>query len=474
MVFSRNITRTALSLMCLLFYSLLASSALAETLNTDSSHAPVKNESTASAVSKNEASRNPTTSTTTPDPVNLALPQSIDLNNAIKNHLYAIEQKQSELGPYDPELSEMVFSLGKTLQLSQRYDEAITAYKRSLYLKRINNGIYSLSQEPMLRGIIESQNKQGLTTEVSENYDQLLWIYLKTYGQNDVRLIPLLDEISQWHLDAYTQTGLRQDGYHLRAAVDLYTKAIELSAQHQGPLNLKLIKLLRNLAITNYYYASHQQLYPEFSDIGTPVPFGYRSFGSAGDDMLRRGSFYLQGRSAHNKILDILDNNPEVTPIDKAMAQTDLGDWYLLFGRYNLALGAYEQAHSVMAGEKQQKEVLGALFGTPTMLPKLDTWDRWKTIEETSPSVPNNNSDAIENPSAVVLDNYVNLSADITTKGSATNLQIQEIHPESASEYGPRAQQTIRARKFRPRFEDGVPAPTTAFPVRVLIPNENS
>ncbi len=474
MVFSRNITRTALSLMCLLFYSLLASSALAETLNTDSSHAPVKNESTASAVSKNEASRNPTTSTTTPDPVNLALPQSIDLNNAIKNHLYAIEQKQSELGPYDPELSEMVFSLGKTLQLSQRYDEAITAYKRSLYLKRINNGIYSLSQEPMLRSIIENQNKQGLTTEVSENYDQLLWIYLKTYGQNDVRLIPLLDEISQWHLYAYTQTGQRQDGYHLSAAVDLYTSAIELSTQHQGPFNLRLIKLLRNLAITDYYYASHQQLYPEFSDIGASVPFGYRPLGTTGNDMLRRGSYYLQGRSAHNKILDILDNNPDITPIDKAMAQADLGDWYLLFGRYNLALGAYQQAHSVMAGEKQQEEVLDTLFGTPTMLPKLDTWDRWKAIEETSPTAPNNNFDAIEHPNAVVLDSYVNLSVDITTKGSVTNLQIQEIHPESASEYGPRAQQTIRARKFRPRFEDGVPAPTTAFPVRVLIPNENN
>jgi tetratricopeptide (TPR) repeat protein len=447
------------------------SSALAETLHTGSTTAAVQNQPSTDIASKNEPSKNPTTSEATLAPVDRDLSRSIDPSITIQNHRYAIEQKQSELGPYDPALSEMVFSLGKTLQINQRYDEAVAAYKRSLHLKRINNGIYSLSQEPMLRGVIEIHNKQGLKTEVSENYDQLLWLYLKAYGSDDVRLIPLLDEISQWHLNTYAQTALRQDGYHLSAALDLYTRAIELSAQHQGPFNLKQIKLLRNLAITSYYYASHQQRYPVSSDIGAPVPFGYRAFGPTGDDMLRQGSHYLQGRSAHNRILDILDNNPDVTPIDKAIAQADLGDWFLLFGRYSLALGAYEQAHKIMAGDKHQSEVLAALFGTPTMLPTLDVSN---AIEETSPSVPESHPNTIENSHAAAIDNYVNLSVDVSTKGAASNLQVQEIHPEGISEYGSRAQQTIRARKFRPRFVDGEPVPTTAVLIKVLIPHENS
>ena len=55
-----------------------------------------------------------------------------------------------------------------------------------------------------------------------------------------------------------------------------------------------------------------------------------------------------------------------------------------------------------------------------------------------------------------------------------TNLKISEVYPEDADNYGYRARQTIRAKKFRPRFESGSPVLTNAFPIKVLIPNENS
>jgi hypothetical protein len=73
-----------------------------------------------------------------------------------------------------------------------------------------------------------------------------------------------------------------------------------------------------------------------------------------------------------------------------------------------------------------------------------------------------------------VHDSYVNLTVDVTEKGAPTNLQISEVYPEDADNYGYRARQTIRAKKFRPRFESGSPVLTNAFPIKVLIPNENS
>ena len=80
--------------------------------------------------------------------------------------------------------------LGKTLQTSQRYEEAINAYRRSLYLKRVNDGVYSLSQAPMLRGIIESHIKQGQTDAAAENYEQLVWIHLKDVRQQRPQIDP--------------------------------------------------------------------------------------------------------------------------------------------------------------------------------------------------------------------------------------------------------------------------------------------
>lgn len=422
---------------------------------------------------------------------NTALKNSLDLT--IENHRAAIEQKENEVGPYDLELSEMVYGLGKTLQTSQRYGEAINAYRRSLYLKRVNDGVYSLSQAPMLRGIIESHVRQGQTDAAAESYEQLVWIHLKTYGNNDPRLISLFEEVGQWHLNAYIQTEQREDGYHLNAAFDLYSIAIKLSSEHHGDSNIELIDLLKNLAITSYYQTLHQQRYPEFAELGAGVPFGYRPLGTTGDELLRRGSYYLHGHAAHRRILHILNSNQEVTSIDKAKAHTDLGDWFLLYGRQQLAITAYQQAHKAMEDDEQKDEVLASLFGMPTMLPKLET----KIVQETtiisdalltrssapSKQLSENSSENSKDSgntkntpyqNLFIHDSYVNLTVDVTEKGAPTNLKISEVYPEGADSYGSRARQTIRAKKFRPRFESGSPVLTNAFPIKVLIPNENS
>ena len=453
MGFSQKMMYMALFIPCLLSLSLTDSSAIAEELSKSDHKLDL--------------------ALTSP-----FISNDLDINLILENHRSAIEQKETEVGPYDPELSELTFSLGRTLQASQRYDEAISTYKRSLYLRRINNGIYSLSQEPILRGMIESHIQQGQVLEASENYNQLLWIHVKTYDENDARLIPLFEEIGQWHLSNYIQTEQREDRYQLNTAYELYSRAIELSTQHYGPYNLGLIYLLKNIAITSYYQTLHQRRYPEYTELGTSVPFGYRAMGSSGDSLLRQGSYYLYGNSAQNRVLEILANNPDITSTDKAMAHTDQGDWYMLYGRYQLAMDAYQQAHQVMKGEEQQKDVIHALFDTPTMLPKIE---RRKAINGSLSNNPLSNgsntpepTNSIKNSSTLIFKNYVNLSVDVTARGAATNLKIQEIHPEGESEFGYRAKRTIRSQKFRPRFENGLPVITNEFPIRVLIPNESS
>jgi tetratricopeptide (TPR) repeat protein len=470
MVFPFKTMRSALSLMCFSSFCLLAAPALAE-----------------------EADK--TDPNTSSDYLQLALKHHFDLKVAVENHRSAIEQKESEVGPYDAELSEMVFSLGKTLQTSHRYSEAITAYKRSLYLNRVNNGVYSLTQAPMLRGVIESYAPLGGIKEISDSYDQLLWIHVKTYGNDDPRLIPLLAEISQWHLGAYAETGNREDVYHLSTAFELYSVAVELSSKHNGPLDLSLVQLLRNMAITCYYLAAHQQMYPEYSDISASPPFGYRPFGTTGDELMRKGSYYLHGRTAQSRILDIIETSPDITPIAQAQSYTDMGDWYLLFGRYQYAIKTYQLAHRAVEGNEHREQVLTSLFGSPTMLPNIDskplsiaTTKSHSTAnitpEDASAENASPGQQTAENapapaanpelPRVQIPDSYVNLSIDVTEQGKPTNLQVEEVYPEDTEGYGSRAKATIRSRKFRPRFEDGLPVLTNAFPIRVLIPHENS
>lgn len=465
--------RTVLSLLCFSACGLLSHSALTQTLD------------------------NPQTEPSTGH-LQSALKKDIDLNTAIDNYRSAIEQREAEVGAYDPQLSEMTFSLGRAYQANHRYTEAIAAYKRSLYLNRVNNGVYSLTQAPMLRGMIESYTPLGDIKAISDRYDQLLWIHVKSYGQDDPKLIPLLSEISQWHLQTYIQTGGREDLYHLKTAFELYHVAIELSSKHEGPSNLSLLGLLNNLAMTSYYLAAHQQLYPEYSDIAPSPPFGYRPFDTNGDELMRKGSYFLHGRTAQSRILDIIETNPDLTPADQALAYTGIADWYLLFGRYQYAMKTYQLAHQVVEGDSHQKAILDTLFGSPTMLPIIGAnplgynpkvsqpsadegpTNTGKSSDTTVPESPTTElADTgtltdISLPKAITPQSYVNLSIDVTERGKVQNPQVQEVYPEDANDYRDQAKQTIRSRKFRPRFENGQPVATNAYPIKVLIPNESS
>ncbi|MBQ0711824.1 MAG: hypothetical protein KBT53_02565 [Porticoccus sp.] len=402
------------------------------------------------------------------------LTRDLDVSLILENYHAAIEKKEIELGPYDLELSEMTYSLGRILQANLQYNEAIHAYKQSLHLQRVNNGVYSLSQAPMLRGLAESNEKQGSIREASENYEKLLWIHLKTYGRNNARLIPLLDEIGQWHLDTYATSRQREDGYHISTAFDLYATAIELTTQHHGPSNLELINPLRKMAITSYYFALHQSLYPKFSEFGSLKPFGYRPLGTGTTSayMLGRGSHYTRGRKAHNQILEILSNNTQVAPSDKAKSYADFGDWYLLFGHQKQAIQAYEKAHQIIEGDTQKQVVLNNLFGEPIMLPKRENQPSTRATSSTKTMADDSNPVAPAH--TTTFDSYIDLSVDVTPQGRATNIKVKKVYPKEASEFESRATNIIHSRKFRPRFESGLPVLTNAFPVRVLIPNENS
>jgi tetratricopeptide (TPR) repeat protein len=396
----------------------------------------------------------------------IGIKSRIAIQLILDRYLLAIEQKESMQGPYNPELAEMLYGLGNTLQLNNQPNKALAIYKKALYIKRINNGLHDLSQEAILRGIIKNQTSQGKITEATASYGQLLQVYLKTYGENNPELIPLMKEISQWHVNTYLQTGGRNDGYHLEISFQLYSDAIRLSKEGQEKENIKTLSLMNDLATTCYYLSAHQQLYPDFGNFGASMPFGYRPMTPA-NSVQGRGAYFKHGKLIQEEIIQTLQENTNFTTIEKALGQTSLGDWYLLFGKYQLALNAHREAYNIMAENKPGLEALDKIYSKPVMLPKrTNFFDLQEPNKSKKITKLNNNS------SQSLTVNYVNLVIDVTATGKATNFNIQKIYPEEMHKYGEQAIETVRSRKFRPRIKDGVPELTTGFPIRVILPNE--
>ena len=393
---------------------------------------------------------------------------SLDKSNLsviFNQYIEAIEKKENEKGPYNKQLPEMLYSLGKKLQFNLHPNEAIKIYRKAIYINRINDGLYGLSQEHILRAIIESQKSQGKIKETAASYSQLLQIYSKNYAEKDTNLMLIMKEFGEWSLEAYSQTGGRHDAYYLEIAFQLYTDAIRISKESQGESHRSLLPLLNKLATTCYYLTLHQRMYPGYGETDTSVPFGYRSMAPI-NQVIGRGAYFKHGRIAQNKILQILEENPHFTLEEKAQGQINLGDWYLLFGKYQLAISAYKRSYAIVKDSQKSTENLDKIYSEPAMLPKRNSFfvaERSASIEAVKSMVKSKLSPP---------QSYVNLLVDITDGGNPVNINIQEIQPSEKDEYGARAIETIRSKKFRPRLKNGLPELATEFPIRVMIPNE--
>ncbi|WP_438951508.1 hypothetical protein [Porticoccus sp.] len=397
----------------------------------------------------------------------------------IADYQSAIDQRKALAGPFDPELSELTFALGKTLQRQNRLDEAIQAFQHAMYVNRVNDGVYSLSQEPMLRGMIDTHIQLGHISDAAESYQKLLWLHRKTYGADDPRILPLLDEIGQWHLRVYNARGRRDDLYHLNIAHDAYNQALAITAQQHGPDHLSMTGLLYNSAMTAYYLHTHERKHANSWDNTDLLSERFSQTRWVADDPFLSKNYFQNGRRANAKMLDILEQDPSVSAADKATGYVKTGDWLMLFNLTGPAIEAYQKAYSVLQNTNDAALVT-ALLGEPKMLPRpidsgIQGAESLAVAENASAEF---SSQELKNPTDELVEvatdqpkpeAYVMLSVDISEKGQPRKITTLSIHPEGAQGFESRARKTIIDTKFRPRFDNGQPVPTEALPVKVLI-----
>ncbi len=401
------------------------------------------------------------------------------LDRTIASYQEAIADREANHGPYDQELSEMSYGLGNSLFLSLRFPEAMMAYQHAMYLDRVNQGVYSLGQEPMLRGIIATQQAMGEPDATSETYLQLLWLYSKAYGDNDPRMIPILDEASRWHMQAYSASGMRDDVFHLHMARGFSTHAINIASEHFGETDLRLVALLQNTALANYYLEQHQKSYPGVAGWEDTEAMFDRlpNIEWIPQELFWRRNFYREGRKACKKMLSILESNPTVSPQDKARGYVANGDMLLLLNRPEPAIKSYQKAQLLLEQEAQHKPMIEELFGAPKMLPQPRSAPMPTAPENASQSTDDDTKLSLADLVGKTIDplplptpkEYVMIAVDVSEKGTPDNINIVSIHADETEGMEKRARRAITGSRFRPRFENGAPVTTQALPVKVLM-----
>ena len=378
------------------------------------------------------------------------IPQSPDLEPEFEERMQniqrfneAIADSEIQSGAWDNSLVEQLSSLGSLQHRQGDFLAAIETHERAIHVQRINSGLHTIEQAPMVEQMIDSYVSMGNWTQVDVYQNYLFYIQQKFYGNNDPRLIPALGDLANWHIRAFELRQGESLAMRLSSSQMLFKAAARMVEVHFGPEDERYLEYLRGVARTAYLVARNQDLLRELAraQFRAPqetlrdmlywhfpiVPTGFRS---GEDALLAIRQYYLE-------------RDGEAEQLAEATAQ--VADWYLLFSRRSAAREMYVEAWEAVAEEENADELRRLLFGQVREIPVFANDDNEWMIE---------NIVFMEDVEEVDYD-FIDLSFDVTQWGEVRNIETFSAQsPVTESQHG-WVRRNVRDSRFRPVLIDG-------------------
>lgn len=342
----------------------------------------------------------------------------------IAGYQQAVDEVLDSSNAYDPRLSDLYYGLATALHQTGDLGNAIKAYDQSLYIVRVNHGLYSVNQADILRGLASCYESLQQWQDASDRYRHLLWLHQQSHGGDSPLLIPVLQEVGSWYLKAYNNHPGRPGNY-LSESERLTRAGLHLTGHHEHSDRNSTVALLRNLAAGQYLWAQHLRRHPPL-DSSFGFESGNNRMRAAQDLDLAISTSYRVGRSAYEKLVEIMTLTPDLPAEDVAAAMAELGDWHLRYGYHNAADESYRHAYQYLVRHDDPSSA-EHFFASPSLIKPL-----WPVSHE--------------------IEVVANITVD--SRGRATELDIQEVGNEALRQ---RVQNNLRSARFRPSLHNGEP-----------------
>ncbi len=346
-----------------------------------------------------------------------------------------IADLESRLGPYAAGLSEQLLGLGTAYQRHDLHEPAIRVFKRGTHLARINNGLQSPEQIPLLQGLIRSLVANGDFEKADEKQRYLYRVQSKIYDSSAPQMAAAMLQRAAWERQAYYLAVGDVAFTRLLTMWQLYGAALTNIASANGNYSTKLLQPLRGLLQTQYMIAS----------FGGKTQFGFVA-GSAADTYYVeenrlstiRASNYKQGQAVIAALREVYDYNEGETSPQATLTWVLLGDWHLWNNKRESAQASYQQAWSRM-GEQDDGEIQQAkYFRHPVLLPDI--------VGSARGLLPPEN-----------ISGYAEVSYYINRRGRVKDLEITKLEPvdETDDRTPVRLLRRIKHTLYRPILVDG-------------------
>ena len=356
----------------------------------------------------------------------------------ISDYLIAIDSLEANQGAYSAELSDLFMGLGKSYVIQQEYDDANLAFQRGMQIERINFGLDSLSQSAYLMSIAETEKLMGDLDQAQAVLDQLYSLNAKNYGQSDIRMLPVIESLMDWHTEVYPLRKPKGGFYTLIALEDLANDMYKILDSEVSLKDTAAPERYKRIGKVQFLVANHIKHYGEPQDSS----FSVAVEGSSGARTEPRTSYkhFKRGKAALQKVIaSLMQQQPSVIA-EQADAIANLGDWYLIFGQITSATKTYQLAAEIIDTSDNPDPLRTLLFQEAAVIDFSDGLEQSARQEATV---------------GVGTAEPLQISMQISRSGFVSDFQIVDDKATLTKEELKVLQQHFRKKRFRPFFSDG-------------------
>ena len=367
-----------------------------------------------------------------------------ELSTNLDSQFQNVLRLEEELDAFDERLGESYFGYATTLAKAGRLEEARDMYAKVLHLSKINNGVYSLEQRPILRAMFELHSVEGDVDAMEAAVNQIIWLERKNPQVRDRYSYDLVTKLAGAYIDLYytrprfdevSLLRVQKAIQYLNYSVRRYEVQLNEEKQPYGDLaflHFIISKINAEIGRADFYdprrddgregFRKRPRLRPATSYFGIAV--------GTLESYLIRAKF-------------------EKNIVHEVRALRDLGDLNLLFERPKSAAYYYKLSWEAAANLDDDHELVKA-FEQPVRVPDYDY----------SSSTLYTNSDSRHA--------YLPVNLDLESSG-----RVEKVYRASGEEIdtkiGSRVRRSTRKYVFRPVIENGEMIASNGIDYKVKI-----
>lgn len=357
------------------------------------------------------------------------------------SYMAAIESAEESLGAYSAGLVEPLASVGRAFQMEQDHGEAMDYFRRALHLSRVNEGLYSANQLPILNNMIASQLALGNLLAADEIQHYRYRVQKEALADDPKAMMAATDDYIEWQHQLYLAKFGDDTFRRLLRMHTLQSDIIEQLETEQESLPQLLSYLYQRLG-SEYLLADYQgEKQP-----GLQVSIGRSS--QAGPNIMStdleqqefrmiKNNAFRSGVKTLKRIVALTESQDPPLVEEVARARIALGDWYLWWDWEARALQNYEEAYRLYASDDNPNTDPTELFKEPVELPQDPVFR--PMITTTS-----DRSDA-----------RAKVSLSISRLGEARDIEILELDAEDQLGARVTLHKMLKEVRYRPVVVDG-------------------